>query len=430
MHRRSFAKAIAALPLLPAVARAQIGGTRSIVVSGVSSFRYVEALLPAFTAKTGIAVQLQTLPYPQLRQNSMADLVGGTANSDVYTQDIIWLGEWASRGFARPLDDLVARDAAEIDFDDFLPGAVEANSRWDGKLWSLPFGAYYFLNFYRSDLFGEAGIAPPVTLDDITTAAAKLTNRAANRAGIAMPYQRGGPITSWFLATYAGAGGKLLVDPPKDFSPTLNTPLARQVLDSYLGWLSSAPPGAINYHWNDQTVAMQNGRIAMAPSFSINGTEFVKPDRSAVAGKIGFTSMPRATASSPPRVPFGGWALAINPKTAKTEEAWTFLKYMTSSAVQVELAKLNGTPVRRSAMENAELQATYPWLSFILEAERQGQVVPDYRPRYPFYPELEEALGLELNRAALKQIPAGEALSLAQEKLVTIIKAAGYPIRA
>ena len=430
MRRRTLAKVLACLSLLPARARAQPVGSRSITVTGVSSFRYAEALLPAFTARTGIAVQLQVLPYPQLRQNSLADLVGGTAKSDVYTQDIIWLGEWASRGYARPLDDLVARDAAELQFDDFLPGAVEATSRWNGKLWSLPFGAYYFLNFFREDLFREAGLAPPRTLDDVTAAAARLTNRGANRAGIAMPYQRGGPITSWFLATYAGAGGRLLADPPSDFTPTLDTPLARQVLDSYLSWLASAPTGAINYHWNDQTVAMQTGRIAMAPSFSINGTEFVKPDRSTVAGKVGFTTMPRATAAAAARVPFGGWALSINPRTPRTEEAWTFLKYMTSTAVQVELAKLNGTPVRRSAMEDPELQAAYPWLPFILQAEREGLVVPDYRPRYPFYPEVEEALGLELNRAALKQVGAAEALAAAQGKLIALLKAAGHPVRA
>lgn len=34
--------------------------------------------------------------------------------------------------------------------------------------------------------------------------------------------------------------------------------------------------GAIEYHWNDQTVAMQTRRIAAAPTFSVNGTEFAK----------------------------------------------------------------------------------------------------------------------------------------------------------
>ena len=85
----------------------------TITVTGVSSFRMIEPYIPLFEKETGITVNLQVLPYGQLRQKSMADLVGGTANSDVYLEDIIWLGEWATNGYVRPLDDLFERDRDE-----------------------------------------------------------------------------------------------------------------------------------------------------------------------------------------------------------------------------------------------------------------------------------------------------------------------------
>ena len=71
---------------------------RSITVTGVSSFSLIEPLIPEFEKESGIDVDLQVLPYPQVRQRSMADFVSGTASSDVYGQDIVWLGEWAENG--------------------------------------------------------------------------------------------------------------------------------------------------------------------------------------------------------------------------------------------------------------------------------------------------------------------------------------------
>ncbi|MEO8545285.1 MAG: extracellular solute-binding protein [Burkholderiaceae bacterium] len=401
---------------------------RSIVVTAVSSFKLIETLVPDFVKETGIKVDLQVLPYPQVRQRSIADFVSGTSNSDIYAQDIIWLGEWAKNGYVRPLDDLIARDIKPADAADILPGAFNALSKWEGKTWSMPFGAYYFLNFYRKDLFDQAGLKAPVTLDDVDAAAKKLTDKAKNQYGIAMPYQRGGPITSWFLATYTGAGGRLLKNPPTDFTPTLDSPEALTVLKHYLEWLKYAPNGAIGYHWNDQTVSMQSGRLAMAPTFSINGSEFAKPDVSVIAGKVGYTTMPRLTAATPPVIPFGGWALGINAKTKKIEDSWTFIKWLTSAKVQTRLAMLNGTPVRYSALQDPAVQKLYPWVTEVVAAERAGQVFPDYRPRYPFYPQIEEALGLELNNAALGKNSPEEALKLANDKVRKIIGDAGHPM--
>ena len=428
-RRRLLQASLATAGLLAAraPARAQ-DAARSITVTGISSFGLIAEQIPRFTTATGIKVNLEILPYPQLRSRSMADLVGGTANSDIYLQDIIWLGEWARNNYVRPLDDLLARDAAEIGTDDLLPGAFNALSKWEGRTWSVPVGAFYFLNYYRTDWFAEKKLAAPVTLDDVSTDAAALTNAAANRFGIAMAYQKGGPICSWFLATYAGAGGRLLTDPPKNFRPTLDTPLARDVLTHFLDWQKSAPRGVVGYHWNDQTVAMQTGRLAMAPTFSVNGTEFAKRDKSVVADSLGYTYMPRVRATDPAIVPFGGWAAAINAKSTKTDAAWQFLKFLISPETQLQLAKVSATPVRYSTLQNPDLQKTYPWLGLVLEAEKAGRIYPDYRPRFPFYPKVEEALGLQLNLAALGQITPEEALAKSQAAIIDIVKEAGHPV--
>ena len=79
-------------------------------------------------------------------------------------------------------------------------------------------------------------------------------------------------------------------------------------------------------------------------------------------------------------------------------------------------------------MQDPELQKLYPWLKLVLEAEKTGEVYPNYRPRYPFYPQVEEELGKQLNLAALGQVKPEDALKSANEAIKAIIVKAGYKL--
>ena len=284
----------------------------------------------------------------------MADFVSGTANSDVYGEDIIWLGEWAKNNYVRPLDDLIARDIPAGELADFLPGAFNALSKWDGKTWTMPFGAYYFLMYYRQDVF-QKGRAFGSGHSRRRRRRCRETHgqEGKNFYGISMPYQRGGPISSWFLATYTGAGGKLLKDPPNDFAPTLDSPEALKVLDALLKLAEGGAAGAIGHHWNDQTVAMQAGRLAMAPTFSINGPSSRSPtcpDRR--QGRFHHAAAPYGGTGA--RDPVRRLGHRHQRQDNKVEDSWTFIKWLTSAKVQKQLALVNGTPVRFSALRDRE----------------------------------------------------------------------------
>jgi len=405
------------------------GRGETITVTGISSFGQMKPLMQDFTQQTGIKVDLRILPYDQLRQNSIADFASHGARSDVYTQDIVWLGEWATNKYSRRLDDLMTRDASKMNISDILPGALESLSKWEGGTWSLPWGAYYFLMYYRKDWLREKGLQPPVTFADYETLVPALTDPSKNRYGIVMPYQAGAPISDWFLATYSGAGGKVLADPPKNFTPQLDSPLALSVLKTYLDWLKYAPPGAANFHWNDATTAMQSGLAAMNGTFSSNAAVMADPDKSRAAGNLGYTYMPRTDGGADPVVPFGGWALAINADTKRVDASWEFLKWATGAEAQAKEAAINGTPMRYSALKDADAQKQFPWLPFILDAESKGYVRPDYRPRYPFWPKMEQAIGRELNLAAVGKQTAEDALTKSTNESTSIIKVAGFPVK-
>src|SRR3569833_2574052 len=229
--RREFITSAASVIAAPAVGglprAAYADDANTISVSSIGGNEIINDLLPDFTKATGITVNFQTLPYPALRQRSIAAFVSGNVDSDVYWEDIIWLGEWAKNGYVRPLDDLIARDFTHADIDDFLPGAWYAQSKGEGKTWTMPFGAYYFLNYFRSDLFDGAGIKAPATLDDVSTAAKALNKPGSRQFGIAMPYQMCSAFASCFFAAGAGAGGRRRGEGPGGRAPARGGPRAR-----------------------------------------------------------------------------------------------------------------------------------------------------------------------------------------------------------
>src|SRR5262245_37636134 len=58
--------------------------------------------------------------YDQMRTKTISALSAG-APMDVFTLDIIWVGEFAKQGFCLPLDDTMSKDEKAA----FLPGSLE-----------------------------------------------------------------------------------------------------------------------------------------------------------------------------------------------------------------------------------------------------------------------------------------------------------------
>ena len=119
--------------------------------------------------------------YPQTIRTHAA---AGTLADVVYLQNLVFEG-LAVGGSLQPVDKLVARD--KLDLKQWYEKGVEA-LRLDGKLFGLPARGqvgYCYLAFNK-DAFGRAGIAEPTdtwTLNDLITAAEKLTVRDGSRFG-------------------------------------------------------------------------------------------------------------------------------------------------------------------------------------------------------------------------------------------------------
>lgn len=187
--------ALATTALVPLSALAQslpLEGVRLNVASMNDGFasRLVE-LSPRFQELTGAEVSVDILSYPELLTKITADFVGDTQGYDVVTMDIVWAGQFAEAGYSVELSDLIARDEAELALDDIYPIAMTALGQYDGKQVAYPFAGYANILAYRKDLYEEAGLAVPTTMEELQAAALALTDPANNQFGFVANGQKG-----------------------------------------------------------------------------------------------------------------------------------------------------------------------------------------------------------------------------------------------
>jgi multiple sugar transport system substrate-binding protein len=185
MTRRSFlcgAAVTAALPLvsgLPARSTAQQAGSKPFAGKTLNVFmfdhpypRALKDLLPQFTERTGIKVEMETPSFIVYNQRADLELSTGSGAFDVMSMTFIFSGKWIGAGWASKLNEFIAKDTT-LDVADFLPGAM-APMKGGNDVMALPFVAESTLMVYRTDVLKRAGVKPPETFDELLAVAPKI----------------------------------------------------------------------------------------------------------------------------------------------------------------------------------------------------------------------------------------------------------------
>lgn len=120
-------------------------------------------------ANPGITVSYQSNPWSSWPQVFTTAVGSGTA-PDVSTGGGYQAIQFYPQDAILEIDDLVA----EIGVDAFLPGQIDG-MYYNGHYIALPWGIDIRIPFYRKDLFEQAGVAPPTTLEELRAALKALT---------------------------------------------------------------------------------------------------------------------------------------------------------------------------------------------------------------------------------------------------------------
>lgn len=201
-----------------------------------------------------------------------------------------------------------------------------------GKLYSMPWNVSTPLLYYDKDAFQKAGLdpnKPPTTLDEIRTAAEKLTVKDAS--GQTVRYGFGAAIYGWFLEQMTAKADQQFCNNGngRDKNSTkllFNQPTDVQIVD---WWQKMVADGlALNTGRNttDAQNAFKAGRMAM----NLESTGALRGYQTTVKFTLGTGFFPKPTAASAGGAIIGGaslWILNSHP-SYEQKAAWEFVKFL------------------------------------------------------------------------------------------------------
>lgn len=329
---------------------------------------------------------------------------------DVVSFDVVWVGELGAGEVLLPLDDLIIADG-RLDPADFLPIAY-AESRFEGAQLGLPIQPHPELLWYRADRLAAAGLAPPITTDDLLRVAAALNRPERGEYGICWNGQRGAPLGQQMAHFYAAFGQPLL---DGDGRPTLDTPRGVAAAHFALALLPLSPPDVLAMAWDQRPRRFGQGGCAMTYEWAAR-TYLVEDDpRSRARGQVGYSAPPHAPGAAPV-TPTGAWSLGIPANIGPRRElAWSFLAWLSRAETQRLLAEHgNGGMPRVSLLRDKALAARYPSFHTVAELSARGELADWMRPAVPQWKDLEQILGTVYHDMLRGELTPEEAAARAQ----------------
>jgi len=357
LNRRTLLASTAATLAAPAIARAQ---------SAKLSFYYPIAVggpIPAifdgyckeFQAKTGIEVSpVYAGNYGETLTKAVTAIRGGSGPH----MAVLLAAEMHS---LQDMDILASLDDSGLDadgkkwMDGFYP-AFLANSRVDGKLWSIPFQRSTAVMYYNKAAFAEAGLDPekfPRTWAELQAAAAKLVKKDAagkvTRWGVKLAGDTGN--AQWTFGALANQAGHVLMN-EAGTETYFNHPKAIEALTYWrsFGQAGSSPEGVAN--WGQLTPDFLEGNTAIIQHTTGNLTNI----RSNAKFDYGIVGLP---GKDGPRTVVGGGNIYIfkNASPAERKASLAFARFLTEPDRAADWSMKTGyIAVRPEAYETKTLK--------------------------------------------------------------------------
>lgn len=380
----------------------------------------IKPLLPEFEKETGIKVDLNVLPYPQILDKQQVALTSGSDAIDVGMADPMYLSQWNNGGMLTDLSTLIAdsqvTDDAKLAMDDFMPRALEQMSK-DGKPYALPIYAETTELFYNKEMLDKAGIPVPKTLDELMKAAEALHDPKNGQYGIVLRGQRGNGLNIFiWTGIYRSYGGQFLKDGANDFNSEAGIAATRWYGDILTKF---GPPGASSIGWQEALDTFAQGKAAFMIDASTFAGTLEDKSKSKVAGKVGYAPLPEGPNGSFPAL--AAWGMFISENSKNKEAAWKFIQWALSPEVQLKSAiDSNRSDVARQSVWQDEAYrnlfgAWGEWSDVTFG--NMNIASPDYRPMIKNWTQVGDELGTLVSGVTSSTLTAEKAMEKAQAEI-------------
>lgn len=410
-----------------------------------------------FTKITGIKVKIQSLDFNSMLEKINLDFVSKTGKYQVvyvdpyqtltkFTNKLVNLNEFNN-------DPLLPHIPGGIE--DFFRSQVDVDSYFLGrdKLYTIPFDSPTMILFYRKDIlekYGDRfkadkgyGIFPgdkSFTWEKYYEFAKwinKNVPKSEVKFGCGHQAKQHNSLFCDFSNVLAAYGGNYFKDrnigslgSENPYNSVIMDGKGIRALEMYKKIIEIADPRSPSWDWYGVADAFKDGDFAMMPNWNEYSSLIENPEKSKVAGKVGYSLLPYGPAQSGNI--FGGSGIGINKDAPIKEQkaAWLFILWATSPQTELFILKHpegGDVPLRKSVynvkevkdamVEGSEDSKKLPTLLPIKAVLDAWEIENIYqRPKVPKWPQIEVAITGELYKMITKDISADEtAMTIARQ---------------
>ncbi|MQT15502.1 ABC transporter substrate-binding protein [Segnochrobactrum spirostomi] len=390
--------ALAAPAILKSTTIANAADRTPITFASAKFFgnRTVAEMVDVFNqSQSRILVKYDELPPPsastEVHQGLVQRLAKKDGAPDVFTQDVVWIAEFAGAGWALPLDQYVSAEEAAA----YFPGVLAA-CKWNGKLSALPWYVDSGMLYYRKDLLEAAGAAVPQTWDDLVKTATEIQKAGKAKIGFSWQGKQAEVLICDLVEFVTSHGGSILAANGKTVEiAEPNAVAAVQFMYDTIAKYRISPTDVRSWDEEPSRAPFTAGDAVFLRNWSYVYPIAQDPKASSVDGKVGVAPLPHF-AGGKSAACLGGYQYGVNATTRHREAAIEFLKWLSSPATQLLFAtELGLAPSRPAVFDSPELGKAQPFMQTL----KPVFVGATPRPVTPKYSQVSLALQSAVSRA-------------------------------
>src|ERR1700731_850241 len=360
LNRRDFIKR-SSLALAGATAVSTFVGPRQVYAAGPVELTFASAkfygkqtiaeVVSAFNeAQTKAHVTYKELPPPssstEVHQTLVQQLARRNGDPDVFTQDIIWIAEFAAAKWALPLDEYF-KDSAK----DYFSGMVQACT-WQGKLTALPWFVDSGMLYYRKDL----GFNAPTSWQELIASAKQATSSGGVKFGFLWQAKQAEVLVCDLVSFIGSNGGAILQADGKTVSiadePAIQ---AVQLMYDLINKDQITPADVLSWDEEPSRRPFTGGEAAFLRNWSYVWKIAQSDADSKVVDQVAVVPLPHFP-NKKSAAALGGYQYGINASSKKREGAAEFVRWMSSPETQLRFAtQLGLCPTRAAVFDRPEI---------------------------------------------------------------------------
>jgi fructooligosaccharide transport system substrate-binding protein len=347
-----------------------------------------EELVVAFeAAHPNIKINMQSMHWADEYELRLRTELAVGNHPDIMAIDSPNLALYANAGFLLSIDSYMKEEG---NIDD-IPEQILNGLTFESEIFLAPIVESSIALYYNKHLFKEAGIPypsedpnKPMTWDQVLEIAKKISNPEKGIYGIdpAQGFSEGEGPAYFKMPILWQFGADVLSPDGTTADGYLNSEEALEALQFYQDLYFKHRVATVEL----PPAPFETDRLAMTILGSWHLSELQSVPDFDLGEDFGVAPLPKGKYQV---APHGGWALGISSKTKYPNEAWEFVKFVTSYEGSKKFVEITGDlPARYSVVSDFPDLNEYPKNIFV----QQGQKYSKNRPVTPVYPVVSEAI--------------------------------------